>query len=214
MKKHLIVLFFTTGLTAFSCHDDLRRCANGTCTCSHGAECDIDCEAPPCHVICADKGTFCEGECGNGECICEPGAACEFYCQSPPCHVSCEGNDRCTGVCANGDCNCSLGSTCSFNCVAGPCHVNCAGDNPVCDGTCANGTCTCGPNSDCRFSCLDADCSAVCEAGSACVLECPGGNPGAQGCDFVTCAAGDARICADGIHTVCGAPCPEGSDSR
>jgi hypothetical protein len=54
--------------------------------------------------------------------------------------------------------------------------------------------------------CANGDCT--CEAGSSCVLECPDGNPGAQGCRFTQCEAGEAEVCDDGIHTVCGAACP------
>jgi hypothetical protein len=199
-------------MAGLSCKKHVE-CTNGTCVCEHGADCNIDCQAPPCHVICKDSGTYCNAECGNGECICEPGAECDFDCQSPPCHVDCQGNDRCSGVCANGECDCSLGSTCDFDCLAGPCHVNCAGDNPSCNGVCANGTCTCGANSICEFSCKDSDCRAACESGSKCILECPAGNPGAQGCSYSSCRAGEPLICPDGIHIVCGAACPAPSSS-
>lgn len=193
---------------ASGCRKNDQDCVNGVCTCEHGADCDIECKAPPCHAICMDKGTYCEAECGNGDCICEPKSKCDFYCYSPPCHVHCNGNSHCSGECANGDCNCSSGSNCTFNCLAGPCHVNCDGNHEMCDGVCANGSCNCGPNSSCSFSCLDSDCKASCASGSACTLECPDGNPGKDGCRFDYCAAGDAQICPDGRHTVCGTPCP------
>lgn len=210
MTKNILLFFkLSTAVLLYipACKHEVA-CSNGTCICENGADCEIECASPPCHVICQDNGTYCEGECGNGECICGAGSECDFQCQSPPCHVDCQGNDWCSGVCADGDCDCSVGSICVFDCLTGPCHVNCEGDNPQCDGVCANGTCTCASNSNCVFSCMDSDCRVDCEANAACVLECPDGNPGAHGCSFSTCAAGEPVICPDGIHTVCNAECP------
>lgn len=184
-------------------------CSNGACVCPPGASCEFECDAPPCHVECEGDNPECEGSCANGDCNCGPGSNCEFECDAPPCHVECEPGSDCVGDCANGNCTCELGSSCAFGCDAGPCHVDCVGDNPSCDGTCANGSCTCGPNSACAFICSDHNCGVNCGEGSSCVLTCPTGDAGGQGCRFDSCAAGEPTLCPDGLSLVCGdAPCP------
>jgi hypothetical protein len=147
-------------------------------------------------------------ECANGECICGDDASCDFLCASPPCHVRCQSRSACSGECANGNCTCDRAASCEFACSVGPCHVQCKGDNAPCDGECANGGCTCGPNSTCHFACTDHNCSASCAAGSHCVLECPEGRAGTQGCVFSACASGSPTICPGGLATTCNADCP------
>jgi hypothetical protein len=182
-------------------------CDEGDCVCEKGQRCEFECDAPPCHVDCEGDNPECFGECANGSCSCGPGSDCEFTCKAEPCHVACE-DSSCDGECGNGDCTCERGSDCSFSCKSGPCHVVCEGENKRCDGQCANGSCSCGPDSTCFFECTDANCSFLCEAGSACSATCPGGTPGAQGCQFTQCAAGAATVCPDGETIVCGVPCP------
>lgn len=206
-----LAIAFSAGL-ALSCVND-GPCDNGACVCEAGSSCDFDCEAPPCHVDCEGSNPQCDGACGNGECRCGPGSDCEFECQSPPCHVDCEDDSTCTGHCANGVCTCAQGSDCSFRCDAGPCHVACEGDHPTCDGECSNGSCDCGPNSTCAFTCLAGPCHTSCAQGSSCTVACPGGGAGTQDCDIVSCWEGAPVVCGDGVYTVCGAPCPEPSDS-
>jgi hypothetical protein len=189
------------------CKEKNYSCKNGVCTCKAGQDCDIDCEAPPCHIVCEDPGTHCDAVCGNGDCTCKPGSECDFTCHSPPCHVTCHEDTLCTGVCANGDCTCGAGSVCDFDCMAGPCHVHCEGDHESCSGVCANGSCTCGANSSCRFGCLDGNCKTHCLSGSSCVLDCRQGEAGGEGCSFDTCAAGEAEVCPGNI-VVCGTACP------
>ncbi len=208
---HIFIVVVISMFAVSGCNDvrDVR-CQNGECLCLHGDNCDMECISPPCTAICDDNGTFCNAECANGDCVCGPGAECQFFCPSGPCHVYCNGNSRCAGQCWNGSCNCSSGSNCVFKCASGPCHVNCEGNNKECDGECANGTCTCGPGSDCRFKCLDFDCKAICETGATCALSCPAGTTGVKDrCWISSCAAGDIQVCADGLYTVCGMPCPE-----
>src|SRR5262249_2698625 len=134
--------------------------------------------------------------------------SCDFSCQSPPCHVMCKGDSDCAGTCANGSCTCARGASCSFDCQSGPCHVSCAGDNQHCDGECANGSWSRGANSQCHLRRNDHKCSATCAAGSSCVLSCPDGRAGEQGCVFNSCAAGKPVICPGGLATTCGADCP------
>jgi hypothetical protein len=194
---------------AFGCSDDdPPPCANGQCFCQSGASCQLPCFAPPCHIDCAGDNPSCLGECGNGGCFCGPRSHCQFGCKSPPCHVTCDPASECAATCANGTCRCESGSTCDFTCLAGPCHVECAGQNQSCDGECANGECSCGPSSTCHFVCRDGNCPASCGLGSSCVLECPNGRAGEQGCRFEDCAAGEPVVCPDGRATVCGASCP------
>jgi hypothetical protein len=146
--------------------------------------------------------------CNNGECVCGQKASCDFVCAGPPCHVTCESASACSGECANATCACERGASCDFVCDSGPCHVQCKGDNAHCAGECANGSCTCGANSDCYFACTDHNCSASCAAGSHCVLECPDGRAGTQGCTFTSCASGSPTICPGGLATTCNADCP------
>lgn len=156
--------------------------------------------------------TACSGnkDCSNGECACQKGAVCEFTCESPPCHVNCEGdNPSCTGTCGNASCTCGVGSSCEFSCETGPCHVNCEGSNSSCAGTCANGTCTCGAGSDCTFDCLDDNCKFNCEG--SCTVACRPGMAG-ETCQINHCAGGTPTVCADGVHVVCGTPCPSPKD--
>ena len=196
-------------LFAFGCDDDdPPPCYNGECFCASGESCQLPCLAPPCHIGCVGDNPSCVGQCGNGECRCGPRSNCRFTCQSPPCHVACDPGSDCAGTCANGTCRCETGSSCAFDCAAGPCHVECAGQNASCDGECANGSCNCGANSTCRFSCSDGNCHASCGQGSSCVLECPNGRAGEQGCRFETCAAGAPVICEGGLLTACGTGCP------
>jgi len=186
------------------------ECQGWDCVCPEGAACALECESPPCHVDCEGDNPSCEAECGNGDCNCGPGSHCDFTCHTAPCHVNCEGSSDCTGACANGTCVCAGGSDCAFVCDVSPCHVECEGDNPTCNGECANGSCTCGPNSACAFVCEDHNCHTFCGPGSACLLTCPLGTPGSQGCIFDECAAGEPTLCPDGITQSCGgAPCPE-----
>jgi hypothetical protein len=192
------------------CDDDHHSfvCANDTCWCGRGAECVTACAAPPCHLECLGDNPRCDGECANGDCVCGEASQCDFACQSPPCHVDCKRGADCSGQCANGTCTCERGASCELTCNSGPCHVRCAGDNPRCDGECANGSCTCEAGSTCRFTCIDHNCSATCAAGASCVLDCPLGRAGTQGCTFTTCAAGSPTVCPDGFTVTCGAPCP------
>lgn len=195
---------------AASCHEDAGHCDGGECVCPPGASCELECDAPPCHVLCAEDNPRCEATCGNGDCVCGPGSNCDFVCHSPPCHVDCAPDADCFATCGNGECTCAAGSACAFTCDAGPCHVQCEGDHPHCDGQCANGTCTCGPNSSCAFECLDANCHTYCEAGSECLLRCSQPSSGVQGCQFDRCAAGVPELCPDGITLRCGdIECPE-----
>lgn len=152
-----------------ACHEDDHPCANGTCVCPAGGDCNLPCAAPPCHIDCGPDST-CDGECANGTCTCREGATCSLECDAPPCHVECEG------------------------------------DHPMCDGECANGTCSCGEHSSCAFLCEAPPCHADCSADSACTLECPSGY--GDGCDFTSCAAGEATVCPGGLVAACNAPCP------
>lgn len=207
--RRVFALLMLVAPALVSCEaDETYPCANDACVCPLGESCDIPCAAPPCHLDCAGDNPDCRGQCGNGECRCGSGSHCDFGCHSPPCHVHCEAGSTCTGTCANGTCRCDQGSVCALSCSAGPCHVDCAGDNAQCDGECANGTCRCGPNSRCEFVCTDGNCQAVCESGSSCVLRCPGGAAGAQGCSFSACAAGEPTVCPSGDAVACNAPCP------
>ena len=167
-----------------ACDDDDGPvfCNGDRCVCAEGADCVLQCHAPPCKLTCAANNPRCVGDCANGDCECGPGSHCEFDCAASPCHVTCRGSTSCSGVCANGTCEC-LDATCDFDCDAGPCHVDC-GPDTACSGVCANGTCSCGAGSQCLFRCLDNLCQYECADGSP--LECP-----------------------DGITISCGgAPCP------
>ncbi|MBN2526184.1 MAG: hypothetical protein JXR76_07310 [Deltaproteobacteria bacterium] len=199
------------GVVLTGCRDHREiHCLNGACECLHGDDCDIECVSPPCHVLCSGSGTQCNGQCANGACTCGSGAECAFDCKSGPCHVNCQGNDFCAGICWNGNCSCSSGSNCYFECASGPCHVTCAGNNRECKGECANGTCQCGPGSNCTFRCNDNNCKTNCDPGSACALACPNGNVGVpERCWISSCAAGDVKICNDGLYTVCGMECSD-----
>jgi hypothetical protein len=191
----------------FGCGPDHGVCHGNDCVCRKGEECQFACSAPPCHVACAGDNERCDGECANGECTCGRGSDCHFGCNAPPCHVACDARTSCSGTCADGECTCGSESSCVFDCKAGPCHVTCA-EKSTCSGVCANGKCTCEAGSECDFRCLDGDCSAVCEAGAKCSLSCEEGTPGAQGCTFTTCSAGQ-QLCADGKTVTCGAECPK-----
>ena len=206
MPLHRIVAAVLFSLAGGTCHTG--DCSNGECACPTGASCDFECASPPCHVDCEGNNSQCTGICGNGECTCGQGSQCDFECHSPPCHVTCERDTVCTGTCGNGDCTCGQGSECAFTCTSGPCHVACEGGNRSCSGECANGTCTCGSNSECSFVCIDGDCAIDCAANSSCVLTCQVGEPGAQGCRFSACGAGEPVLCPDGNTLVCGAECP------
>jgi len=187
------------------------HCGGGDCVCPEGASCELECDAPPCHVECVGRNPECRAECGNGDCACGPDSHCDLTCHSPPCHVQCDESTNCSAVCANGDCTCSSGSECAFTCDAGPCHVACEGNHRRCDGQCANGTCECGPSSVCSFECLDGNCHTYCGQGSSCLLRCGEMAIGAQGCRFDQCAAGEPQLCPDGITLRCGdAVCPPG----
>ena len=192
---------------AWSCRTVDADCSNGACVCAAGSSCDFDCAAPPCNVECEGDNPECTAACGNGSCTCGPGSTCEFECQSPPCHVDCRAETDCRGTCANGTCTCAAGSRCELDCDAGPCHVTCEGGHERCDGECANGTCHCGPDSRCDFLCQDSNCAVECEAGSTCVLRCPDGRLGEQGCQFTRCAAGEPVLCEAEQALVCGAGC-------
>jgi hypothetical protein len=130
------------GLVAVACDDDQgshARCDNGTCTCAALGECELECAAPPCHVLC-EEGSQCDAACANGECACEERASCAFRCDAPPCHVRCEGeNPSCAGTCANGTCECGPDSQCEFTCGSGPCHTLC-GAGSSCVVHCPQGT--------------------------------------------------------------------------
>lgn len=159
-----LALFF--GLT--SCDDELD-CENGECRCLAGDECNLTCDAPPCHVVC-EEDSSCSGACANGNCTCEAGADCDFTCDAPPCHVTCEGdNPSCSGTCANGTCKCGPNSTCTFECAAGPCHANCEGACLV----------TCPPETAGTQNCDISQCGlgevVVCPGGgaTACGVPCP-----------------------------------------
>ncbi|MBL9025786.1 MAG: hypothetical protein JNL21_26560 [Myxococcales bacterium] len=152
---------------AASCGE--ATCENGLCTCEAGANCDFECDAPPCHVDCGE-GSDCSGACANGTCECAPEATCDFACDAPPCHVTCAGdNPSCSGTCANGTCACGSNSSCAFTCSAGPCHV-------TCDGTCVV---DCPPDTAGTQNCDITSCAAgeivVCPGGAAttCGAPCP-----------------------------------------
>jgi len=122
--------------------------------------------------------------------------------------VVCEGdNPGCRAACANGTCTCGSGSHCSFSCDAPPCHVTCE-PHTSCSGTCADGQCTCGENSTCSFTCAASPCHTSCAAGASCVVHCPAGLAGTEGCDIVSCAAGQPTVCPNGTAVTCGAACP------
>ncbi len=190
--------------------DDAGPCRNGECICSEGSNCEIWCDAPPCHVLCEGNNDACDAECANGDCVCGSDSHCDFACAAPPCHVQCDEHTSCTGECANGTCLCESGSTCDFECDTGPCHVECEGDTE-CSGTCRNNSCVCGPGSTCSFSCGDHNCTTECGPGASCLLECPEGAPNTQGCNFDSCD-GTPIVCPDGKTVACNAECPQTDD--
>lgn len=200
-----LLLLAAGALLLPSCGDDDIECQNGTCVCDHGDRCNIVCEAPPCHAICAGDNPDCYAECANGDCSCGRDSHCDFGCLSPPCHVACGPKSECAGVCANGTCSCAIGARCDFLCKAGPCHVECEGNNPSCGGECANGDCTCGKGSSCVFECTDVNCHIHCLEGASCLLDC---SKSASSCGFETCAAGEPVLCPDGTTIACGRACP------
>jgi hypothetical protein len=105
-----------------------QDCSNGECSCAPGAQCEFECDAPPCHVTCEGSNPSCHGECGNGTCTCGESSSCDFDCKAGPCHVDCEGNNAsCEGTCANGTCHCGTGSSCEFECLDDNCKFNCDG---------------------------------------------------------------------------------------
>ena len=145
-----------------------QTCANGTCVCEAEAECDLPCDAPPCHLDCLE-GSTCEGQCANGDCACAPGATCAFSCHAPPCHVECAGdNPSCDGACANGQCTCGPASTCAFTCDAPPCHADCEA-GATCSLTCPDGI-----DGNCSLDRCDAA-PMTCPDGitAVCGLPCP-----------------------------------------
>jgi hypothetical protein len=157
-----------------ACSGVQADCSNGTCVCEANAQCNLTCDAPPCHVDCG-SGSSCSGVCANGDCTCEEGASCSFTCGSPPCHVTCEGdNPQCDGTCADGQCTCGADSTCRFTCASGPCHTTCpAGAHCVVD--CPAGT---AGTENCDITSCAAGKAVLCAGGKAttCGAECPKGS--------------------------------------
>jgi hypothetical protein len=146
-------------------------CANATCVCGPGAECDLGCGAPPCHISCG-QGSQCSGTCANGTCSCDPGAECNFDCASGPCHVQCAGdNPTCDGVCANGSCVCGPHSNCHFSCLDHNCHASCA-PGSSCTLDCPQGN---AGKQGCDFSACAAGAPVMCANGTtlACGAPCP-----------------------------------------
>src|SRR5688572_3762732 len=109
-RLSLLCMLVVSALCLAGCDDD--DCENGSCICERGESCELECDAPPCHVVCEGDNPECSATCGNGDCACGVDSDCDFDCHSPPCHVDCAPDSNCSGVCANGDCDCEPGASC------------------------------------------------------------------------------------------------------
>jgi hypothetical protein len=61
--RHLVAVVSLVLLAGFISCDGSEDCSNGECLCEAGASCEFTCDAPPCHVICADGSMVCGVPC-------------------------------------------------------------------------------------------------------------------------------------------------------
>jgi hypothetical protein len=86
----------------------------------------------------------------------------------------------------------------------------CTGTGTVCSVDCNDSReCNCLDGAVCTMIFLgDNSTNISCSSGAECLLQCPAGGAGQDGCNFDTCNNGTPEICGDNTHITCGATCP------
>ena len=142
-------------LVGVGCHVP-NPCADGSCACSGGDWCDLDCPVNGCDAQCGSVGK-CTGSCPDD---------CTFHCEDHSgCEVDCDAG--CTMVCERApSCEVECGDGCDFTCRDASACVGSLGPDSVarcemfgtCDITCA-GACT--------LECGQGGCNLTCAEGAA-----------------------------------------------